>query len=55
MLKSIFAKQPVDDQYDQALVIANVNLMNRVIQVIETASRSQEKHSTLTSLRPLSN
>jgi hypothetical protein len=53
MLKSLFSKPSAEDQHDQALVIANLNLMNRVTQVLQSATRTREKNSTLTSLRPL--
>jgi hypothetical protein len=54
MLKMLFSKNHVqDDEVNAALELAHMTLMNRVNQVIQATTRKQEKHSTLTSLRPL--
>jgi hypothetical protein len=53
MLKSFFLRHSSEDQTEQTLELANIILMNRVVQVIQTTARNQEKYSTLTNLRPL--
>jgi hypothetical protein len=56
MLKSIFTKSsPTTDLSAEALQIANLALLSRMAQVLQAATRNQEKHSTVLNLRPLTN
>jgi hypothetical protein len=56
MLKLLFSKSLANSgPAPEALEQANLALLSRVTQVLQAATRNQEKHSTVTNLRPLAN
>ncbi len=53
MLK-FFSKSSTTPQIaEEALELANITLLERMSQVLQAASRNQEKYSTITNLKPL--
>ncbi len=53
MLKFLFSKSTSNDEVSESLELANIALQNRVVSVLQSTARNQEKFSTLTSLRAL--
>jgi hypothetical protein len=53
MLKFFSKSATTPPMAEEALELANITLLERMSQVLQAASRNQEKYSTITNLKPL--